>query len=172
MKKIRSILVFQDIRNSFLNSVSVKVYGPSLRSALQTPFTYPDARRGPNDPSNEIITRLATDLAFDFTTRKWKNVNKEYAHEELKFISSMVPEGNDCQLNLDDVIVFLRDWLNKEKLSMQLLSSDESRDPPIISYQSLTERFNLKMAARLGQWIPWREFWLHKQGYKIYSHIL
>ena len=70
-----------------------------------------------------------TDLAFDFSTRKWKNVNKEYAHEELKFISSVVPEGNDCQLNLDDVIVFLRDWLNKEKLSMQLLSSDESRDP-------------------------------------------
>ena len=28
--------------------------------------------------------------------------------------------------NPNDIVVFMRDWLNKEKLSMELLSSDEN----------------------------------------------
>ena len=118
----------------FFNDAQIRMENLNARKGLAlfkgrkklTNETYPDTRRGPNDLSNKVTTRIATDLTFNLTTWKWENDDKEYDHEDLKFITSKVPEGNDCQLNLDDIVVFMRDWLNKEKLSMELLSSDES----------------------------------------------
>ena len=118
----------------FFNDAQIRMENQNAKKGLAlfkgrnklTNETYPNARLGPNDLSNKLTTRIATDLAFNFTTWKWENDDKEYDHEDLKFITSKVPEGNDCQLNMDDIVVFMRDWLNKEKLSMELLSSDES----------------------------------------------
>jgi len=65
--------------------------------------TYSDARFRPNDPFNKMTTRLAMDLVFNFTTRKWENDHKEFDHEDLKFISTEVPGANDCLLKLNDI---------------------------------------------------------------------
>ena len=65
--------------------------------------TYSDARFRPNDSFNKMTTRLAMDLVFNFTTRKWENDHKEFDHEDLKFISTEVPGANDCLLKLNDI---------------------------------------------------------------------
>ena len=91
----------------FFNDARIKMEN---RNARQGPAqknieneTEPDARLRPNGPSNKMTTRLAMDLAFNFTTRKWENDHKEFDHEDLKFISTEVPGANDCLLKLDDI---------------------------------------------------------------------
>ena len=58
------IIFFNDARIKMENRNDRQ--GPAQKNIKN--HTYPDARFGPSDPSNKVSTRLATDLAFNFTT--------------------------------------------------------------------------------------------------------